>query len=437
MTGVCPSAKAAAARPSVSASEPGAVAGDAIHVHLQGGHAGLRQQGTELGRGLLDMGPDDDGPWRVTAAVPAHGLGRHRLRWESGQRRQQAGGAAEQEALAGGDARQDPVREGVQVCLDLGVHDAAGVAPQPLQAAGQVLGIAAQVRKQEALDRRGGDAPAGLLRHIVGQVAGGVAEDRVAGEFGLMDRDRSPVHQQVVGAVQGRAASLEEGRDQEVGVERAQLFGDDVGLHRVVTAQGRVRAADQEGGYGVPGRRPGVQRGLEVAADLPGDGGGALRVHAPGVGEHEEQGRGVRQGGAQGLRVPAGQEQATMDGLGPRGVVVQDDDLGLGHGCWDCWREMGQDCQGFSGLTGSYPWNLILAWVMSVGAAGERSHRINSRLSCLSCVKPVLEGLDGHPWYWLPAFRPNRRDQNRDGPVVPAGMPGPRPGMVLRAEAEQ
>jgi hypothetical protein len=112
---------------------------------------------------------------------------------------------------------------------------------------------------------------------------------------------------------------------------RAQFFGHHIGFHRVMAAQRGIRTADQDGIDDPPARRQVGQGQLQVVADLRVTR-GARRVHAPGIGQDEEQGGVVQQGGLQGDRIPPGQQQAGMHRLGAGRVVVEDDDLGFGHG---------------------------------------------------------------------------------------------------------
>ena len=289
---------------------------DAVDIDLQGGGAGLGEQALELVGGLLDVGADDDGAGPAAAHVLAHGDRRHRLGRQLRQGGEQAGATTEEEALAGGDVGQDIGGEAVQVGLSLGVHHAAGIAGEghePLPDAG------AHLSQQEPLDLPRRDASPGLFGDIIRQVAGGVAKYRIAGEFRLGGGHWLAVDQQVVDGVAGDAPALEEGRGKEVGIKGPQFLGHDIGLHRVVAAQGGVGAADEQGMDLPPlGRqfpRPVGQGQLEVVADLAGDLRRLVRAHATGVGEDEEQGRGIVQGLTQGGDIPAGQQQAAMDGL--------------------------------------------------------------------------------------------------------------------------
>jgi hypothetical protein len=119
--------------------------------------------------------------------------------------------------------------------------------------------------------------------------------------------------------IAGDAPALEEGRGEEVGVEGPQFLRHDVGLHRVVAAQGGVGTADEEGMQRPPLARPGQGVGgqgqFQVMAGLAGDRRRLLGAHGAAVGQDEEQWRGVGQALAQGLDIPAGQEQTAVDRL--------------------------------------------------------------------------------------------------------------------------
>ncbi len=130
-----------------------------------------------------------------------------------------------------------------------------------------------------------------------------------------MRRDRLTVLHDIVRAIAGDASGLQERRHQEMGVERSQLLGNDIGLDRVVTAQGRIGTADEQRPDSASLRLEPLQRFLQATAYLADHLCGPRSVHAAGVGQDEEQRRFILQGQPQARDVPAGEQQAAVHRL--------------------------------------------------------------------------------------------------------------------------
>ena len=155
----------------------------------------------------------------------------------------------------------------------------------------------------------------GLFLDIIRQITVRIAEHGIPGKLCFMYRYRFAVYHKVVHAVTGNTTTLEKRRYQEVGIKRSEHLGDHVGLHRIVAAQRRVRAAHHDRVDGVTGVREFGERLFEVHAHLAGDRRRLVGVHAAGVAEDEEQRGCVAQPFLQGFDIPAGQQQTTVDCL--------------------------------------------------------------------------------------------------------------------------
>ena len=136
-----------------------------------------------------DMRADQHHPRASIAHEAGHGVRRHRLRRQSGKGGQQTGRAAEEKPLALPRRRQHLTGETVEIRLTLGIDHAAHIAVQGTQPSADV---GANVSQTETLDLIRRNAPGGLFRDIVGQKGMAIAEHRIAGEFGLVDRHRIP-----------------------------------------------------------------------------------------------------------------------------------------------------------------------------------------------------------------------------------------------------
>jgi hypothetical protein len=113
-----------------------------------------------------------------------------------------------------------------------------------------------------------------------------------------------------------------------MGVKRAKFRGNDIGFHGVMSPQGGVGTADDEEIPDAFSRN----RLFQIVADFSRDGGGSLWGEGSGIGEDKENWRGVAQPQPQGVRIPAGEQQAAVDSLGAGGVIIEDNDFGFaGH----------------------------------------------------------------------------------------------------------
>ncbi len=217
----------------------------------------------------------------------------------------------------------------IQIFLTLAVDDATDVALQRHQPS---EAVAAHVGQQKTFDLVCTDATGGFFLDIVRQIAVPKAEHGVLGELGFVHRHIAAVHDQVMHAVARDPAAFEESRHQKVGIERSQLLGDDVGLHRIVAAQRGIGTAYQN--WIEPAALQSRSRGqclAQVVADLARDRSSPAVRQAAGVGQHEEQRRVIGQRLQQRVDVPTGQQQTTVDRLRTRRVVVEDNDFGVGH----------------------------------------------------------------------------------------------------------
>jgi len=145
------------------------VLSDAVYLDLDGERAGFQQQLFQLCRGFLHMRTDDHRTRAfanpVVSHIGVHRGGGHRLRRQFRQGGQQAGGGAEQEALALRRRRLQLRGEMVEVGLGFGVDHATTIALQGHQ---PIRDIAAHVIQQEAFDLARLDPAGGLFFHVVG-----------------------------------------------------------------------------------------------------------------------------------------------------------------------------------------------------------------------------------------------------------------------------
>jgi hypothetical protein len=275
---------------------------------------------------FLDMGSHQDHARPPVSDIGRHGRRGDRLGRQCGERGEQARRAPKEEALALSRRIQHLTGEAIEIRLALGVHHAADVTGQGTQPRTQ---IAADILQTETLDRLRPDAPVGLLLHIIGQKGVAEPEHRVTRELGLVDRNRHPVDHQIVDAIARDPPALEEGRHQKVRIEGAELLGDHIGLDRIMAAQGGIRAADDQWPDSPTIRGEPVHRRAQVHADLARHPRRLRGIHAARVAQNEEEWRGILERLDQGLRIPSGQQQTAVDGLGSGRVVVDDDDLGV------------------------------------------------------------------------------------------------------------
>jgi hypothetical protein len=116
-----------------------------------------------------------------------------------------------------------------------------------------------------------------------------VTKHRVARKFGFMYRRFPAIHHQVVHAVAGNTSAFKKRRHQKVRIECTQLRCDHVGLHRIVTAQRRVRTADQNRIDVMAALFQLGQCQLQVYADLAGNVRSRLGSHTASIGQHKKQ----------------------------------------------------------------------------------------------------------------------------------------------------
>ena len=238
------------------------------------------------------MGSHQHEPRRAGAIdLPPQAGQARRVPWRWGQVRQaieQRGRALEQEAPRSAPtvpglrvpklAHRRP--QGRQVPWPFRIHRHGHVVAQPRQPPQQRLSARLQLPPIDPLHRRRRDAAAALLRHPVGQMAGAVAEEAVAGELALVHGSAvQPMH-----PVDGGAAPLQEGGHEQGGVERTELRGDRLHLQRIVAAQGGIAPAHHQ-----PRRPPFRQGGPQDPADLPHPLPRLWGRQGAGVGQQEQQ----------------------------------------------------------------------------------------------------------------------------------------------------
>ena len=277
------------------------------------------------------------GPAGPIAAAQAHQSGLiQRRRADLHQSIEQAGGRLEQEpprpapALGGSRRRELPHRgsQGRQLLRPLPIHRHADIALQAGQTGAELLEAGGgrrpiQLRQAQPLHRRRRNPPAALLGHPVGQMAGLVAKQPVAGEGGGVHRFTL----QQVHAMAGGAPPRQESGHQQGGIEGAQFGLQHLHLEGEVPPQGGIAAAHDQPAIQQP-RRLGLGQGRpQRRADLAQPRGGGPWLEGPGVGQDEQQRRGVGQAPPQAGSIPTQQQGTAVHGLGAGGVVVEHDDF--------------------------------------------------------------------------------------------------------------
>ena len=280
------------------------------HQPGQGGAGGGSAPQARQASGIQRLG----GQGRQGGRKPRRALGQEAAGAAAGGRLAVAGGAGQIPQGCG---------QGGQVFRPFGVHRHQHLVREGRQPLPQPCGIALQVRQSQKLHAGRAQAAAAALLHPVGQVAGGVAEQAVAGEVALMHRLAvEPVH-----PVHGGAAALQEGGNEQGGVEGTQGRRQLLHLQGEVAAQGGIPPAHQQPVI-EKAALPGPYQGLvQLRRQLPHPRAGLGGAEGPGVGQQEQQGRRMGQTGIQGGRVPAQEQGAAMHRLGAGGVIVDHDDL--------------------------------------------------------------------------------------------------------------
>jgi len=154
-------------------------------------------------------------------------------------------------------------------------------------------------------------------------MAAGVGEQTIGREGGGVHG----LPMQQVHTVHGGAPTRQERRHQQRGVEGAELGGDLIHLQRKVTAQGGITTADDQPAIDPAGGQGPLQLRPQGAADLGDPPGGFNRRQGTGVGQQEQQRRGVTQAGLEAGPIPGQQQRCAVHRLGSGGIVVDHDDL--------------------------------------------------------------------------------------------------------------
>ncbi len=185
----------------------------------------------------------------------------------------------------------------------------------------------AQIRQRNVGHFRGRIGAAGFFGAPLPQVGRLVAKGFIAGKFGLTGGGELIALLHIMHILQGEAPAFFEERADDLAVKAGGGQGFDFifqgeGLKRVMPAQGRIAAADQDkflaGGAG------GFH---QVAGNLAMDLGGLRGNQAARIGQHEENPAVLAKGGGEGAGVPSGVDRDVVDGLHAGGVVIQHDNF--------------------------------------------------------------------------------------------------------------